>query len=430
MGNAGGVTINTANLTLTNGGRVDASTNGQGDAGSLDITATGDITFDGEDLGGIPSGATSVVNSGAVGDAGGVTIDTANLTLTNGGRVSATTVGQGDAGNVTIDATESIFISGAIENFRSGISANALISNGNGGNVNLITDRLTIADDGTIEANNFDRLGSFSPGTGEPGNIDIMADSINLSNEASIEAATQSETGNSANINLQVDDSITLEDNSLISAEAFNNANGGVLTIDTNFIVAFPSGAPGDGNDIIANAQEGNGGNINITAESLLGIEERTASPENGTNDIDASSEFGLSGTVTINTFDVNTPEAGIEVPDNLVESEQTVAQACRSDRLAGQVSNFTIGGRGGIPPQPIEPIDSDIILLNGKTSNPKPKVQSQVQSLDIKPIKTSIGDILPAKGVIKTEDGQIILTAYPTDKIPTRTPDVSANCS
>ena len=109
--------------------------------------------------------------------------------------------------------------------------------------------------------------------------------------------------------------------------------------------------------------------------------------------------------------------------------SVQTVAQACQSDRLAGKISNFTLEGRGGIPPQPIEPIDLDTILVNGKTTTPQPPVQSQVQSLDIKPIKTSIGDILPAKGVIKTEDGQIILTAYSTDKIPTRTPDVSPNC-
>ena len=48
----------------------------------------------------------------------------------------------------------------------------------------------------------------------------------------------------------------------------------------------------------------------------------------------------------------------------------------------------------------------------------------------DIKPIKTSMGDIYPARGIIKTEDGQIILTAYPTDNLNTRTPHNSAHCS
>ncbi len=53
-----------------------------------------------------------------------------------------------------------------------------------------------------------------------------------------------------------------------------------------------------------------------------------------------------------------------------------------------------------------------------------------QAQHPDIKPIKTSIGDIYPARGVIKTEDGKVILTTYPTDNINTRTPQISANCS
>ena len=33
------------------------------------------------------------------------------------------------------------------------------------------------------------------------------------------------------------------------------------------------------------------------------------------------------------------------------------------------------------------------------------------------------MGDIFPARGIIKTEDGQVILTAYPTDNIHTRIP-------
>ncbi len=289
----------------------------------------------------------------------------------------------------------------------------------------------------------------------------MQADSVSL-DEGGIFALTRS--GSGGIINLQIAEDLTLRNNSFISARAFQEADGGNLEIDARFIFAFPS--EGNGNDIIASAEEGDGGNINITAESLFGIAEGVDIPGNNTNDIDASSEFGLSGNVTINTPDVNALQADTELPDNLVESEQTVAQACQSDRISEKSSSLTIQGKGGIPPQPIEPIDSDIILVNGKTSTPNPKVQSldipplgtnmgnipaeltkpidsdaiplqgktatpkpTVQSLDIKPIKTSIGDILPAKGVIKTEDGQIILTAYSTDKIDTRTPHISANC-
>ncbi len=40
------------------------------------------------------------------------------------------------------------------------------------------------------------------------------------------------------------------------------------------------------------------------------------------------------------------------------------------------------------------------------------------------------MGNIYPARGIIKTEDGKIILATYPTDNINTRTPDKSANCT
>ena len=49
VGNSGNVIISTASLEATNGGRVLASTLGQGDASLVNITARDNITFDGED---------------------------------------------------------------------------------------------------------------------------------------------------------------------------------------------------------------------------------------------------------------------------------------------------------------------------------------------------------------------------------------------
>jgi filamentous hemagglutinin family protein len=91
VGNSGNITIKIGSLEAINGGVVDASTFGQGNAGRVDITATGDITFSGENSLGLVSGATSQVNVGAIGNAGGVTISTNNLNLTAGGQVGAST---------------------------------------------------------------------------------------------------------------------------------------------------------------------------------------------------------------------------------------------------------------------------------------------------------------------------------------------------
>jgi len=89
MGNSGNITINTGSLEAINGGQVDASTFSQGDAGAVNITARGNLIFDGENSEGFSSGVISQVALGAVGNSGGVTIKTTNLTLTKGGTIDA-----------------------------------------------------------------------------------------------------------------------------------------------------------------------------------------------------------------------------------------------------------------------------------------------------------------------------------------------------
>ncbi len=431
-GKAGGVSITTKSLEVLNGAELSASTEGVGDAGSVTINATDSVKFDGEDKDGFPSAALSEVKPGAVGNAGGVTITTGSLSLTNGGEVSANTFGEGNAGDITVNARESITITGVTENTASGIFANAFISTGNGGNINVFADdEITIDDGGTIEASNFDSFGEFNPGTGEPGNITIKAKSLSLTNEAIIQASTQSQTGNRANINLQLTEDLELRNNSLISARAFEEADGGNLIIDARFIVAFPSQF--DGNDILARAEQGMGGNINIFTQGIFGITfQERPTPQ---NDITASSEFGLSGNVTINTLEADPTKGLVELPKNLVDPSEQIDKACTPGSPQRQ-SSFVVTGRGGLPLSPTEPLQDTSSLtqwVKPRTSPPNPaqvEIEPPAQYPDIKPIKTSMGDIYPARGIIKTEDGQIILTVYPTDNINTRTPQISPNCS
>ena len=324
--NAGNIEINTSKLSIIDSG-VAISTSiisGDGDAGNINISA---------DL--IEIQETSfidaqVINSTALGTAGDINIETDKLVLRDGSQITANTAGIGNAGNLTINARESIELSGATEDFRGGLTALA-VGTGNGGNISVNTNELTIKDGATVTASNFPSFENSTrpPGTGQPGDINIQANSISLQNEGRIEAKTQSEIGEAANINLTVAEDITLRNNSFISARALNNANGGNLTIDTDFIVAFPSN--GNGNDIIASAERGEGGNIIINAESLLGIAEGAAIEGNNSNDIDASSRFSLDGTVAINTPDINPIQGASQLPINIVVPEETTAQACQS---------------------------------------------------------------------------------------------------
>ena len=423
-GDAGGVTISTANLNLTNGGEVGASTFGSGNAGEVIVTARGDIAADGSNSQGFPSSITSGVRLGAQGDAGGVTIRATNLNLTNGAKVDASTFSTGNANNVTIDAGESIFINGSIARFRSGISANALNESGNAGNVFINTGSLTIANGGTIEATNFDNIGGDdSPGLGRPGNLTITANSIDLIDNARIEAATQFVGEQSGIINLQVAEDITVENNSFISAQARGDANGGNLNIDARFIVAFPSN--GTGNDLVAAADSGTGGNITLDAEQLFGFVEgqaidrgNNAFLSNSTNDLDVSGN--VDGSLNITTDNIDPLQGATELPVNVVEPSETTQQACAANREAEAKNGLDIVGKGGVPPAPDLPLNSLNTITNGET-NPTSTIPA--------PIETSKGKIQPARGIEVTPDGVIRLTAYRTNNAGVRLTEIKQNC-
>ncbi len=419
----GSITINTRNLNLKAGdfgssfirsGITADSTSAEAQAGNISINATDNVIFDGGSV-------INSVNPGAVGNAGDVIITTGSLSLINGGQVDTSTFGQGNTGSVEINASDII-----IEGDGTGISTNVAQNTlGNAGDINITANSLVIRDDANIKAQ--------TAGEGNGGNINITAeDSISLDKDSSIlSQATSNATGNggflkittnnlsitedsilsvdnqgqgnAGNITLEIDKNITIKDSRFISAEALENANGGNLTINaTEFIIAFPN----QNNDNIASADRGNGGNINITTTNVF-----------FNRDTDSFSSLFSAFIIPSDT----------EIPMNIIESEQTFAPACQSDRAAGRLSGLTVKGKGGIPPIPTDPFDSDTILVDEQ--NTTPNLQTHRQYPDIKPIKTSIGDIYPARGIIKTEDGQVILTRYPTDNINTRTPHISTNC-
>ena len=236
-----------------------------------------------------------------------------------------------------------------------------------------------------------------------------------MNNEARIDAATQSLVGSNANVNLTIADSIILQNNSTISAEAFGEANGGNLKIDTNFIIAFPQGS----NDIIANAQQGKGGEIKIDAISLFGIKKRSLNPS--TNDIDASSDLiGLDGNIVINSLNADRIQETKELSSSIFEPEKTVAQACQANRVAAK-NSLILQGRGGMPPAPNFPLDSHLIIDSDNTDS--------VSAIP-EPIETSHGKIQPARGVKITKSGDVILTAYRTSNAGDRLTAIKSNCN
>ncbi len=448
QGNGGNIEIATVNLNLINGGRIRAGTEGLGDAGSIEIDASNNIFIDGNDLGGGRSAIRNRVEPTGVGDAGNIKINAPNLSLVNGGVISASTQGKGNGGSIIINTSDRISIDGEDNSgFRSSILNRVEVDAvGNAGDINLTTSNLSLTNGGRVSAtvqspqaqgnagdinitatdiNLVDNgeINVSALGEGDGGNIFIEADGLELDNSRIFAINRPSETNVSAindlvsgNVTLELTNDLILRDHSLISARAFQKANGGNLDINTRFIIAFPDG----NNDIIANAQQGNGGNININAESLFGIQERSLNDL--TNDINASSEFSLDGNVTLNTPDINPVQGATELPSNVVKLEQTTAQACAANRARIAKNGLNITGKGGIPPAPDLPLNSYNISINGEYTNSTSAIPQ--------PIETSQGKIQPARGIKITESGKVILTAYRTNNSGERLPANSINCS
>ncbi|MBD2772901.1 S-layer family protein [Iningainema sp. BLCCT55] len=352
-GHAGDITILTKELTALNGGSISDATLSSGAAGNVIIKAIELVELSGFIPGSfVPSSISSP--SLLTGNAGNVTIDTKKLIVRDGGRIDSSILVSGKGGNLVINATDSIEVRGIVPGSRnpSLITSSASILDkslrrqfglpdsptGDSGSLTINTGKLSVTDGALVNVQN--------EGSGNGGALDINADSIFLSDRGKITASAKS--GEGGNINLQVQNTVLMQRDSQISAESGGQGNGGNITINAPFIIGL------ENSDIIANAIQGNGGNINLSTQGIFGLEFRNQlTPD---NDITASSQFGVNGTVDINNFGVDPSSSLVELPVNLVDSSQQIVTGCADTNG----SSFVATGRGGVPQNPHQQVMSD----------------------------------------------------------------------
>jgi large exoprotein involved in heme utilization and adhesion len=407
---------------MTDGSQLQTRTSGQGKAGNVMITAHDTVSFDGYDSDGSPSAVLSDVASGSVGKGGDINITAKSLFLTNYAFLSASTREQGDGGNITLNANN-------WEAVNSGQVLTISFSSGKAGNMTLnVADRITLSGDSGLLANTSrnstanggdlsittrqlvvqdgSQVNVSSQGSGNAGSLTINADAITLNNQGKLLASTAS--GEGGNINLQVQDLILMRRNSSIEARADNNGNGGNITINAPFVVAVP----GENSDIIANAFRGRGGNISITVQGIYGLE---YGPQLTTfSDINASSEFGVNGVVVINTADVDPSRGLVQLPVEPVNVE--VAQGCQAGGKQSSIEFFNTG-RGGLAPNPYEPLSSNDIWEDVPPSTQKTENFGSADRASASPANPP-DKIVEAQGWLVNEKGQVVLvTEMPTTR-------------
>ncbi|MEH2321359.1 S-layer family protein [Nostoc sp.] len=189
-------------------------------------------------------------------------------------------------------------------------------------------------------------VGVDHQGVGKAGDLSLYADAILLDRAGSITATTKS--GEGGSINLQAH-TLVMRHDSNVTATAGGTGNGGNILINSPIILGL------ENSDIIANAFQGNGGNVDITSQGIFGLKYRTQLTRE--NDITASSQFGVSGTVQINTIGVDPNSGLVELPANVTDPSQQIATGC----AGSQGSSFVATGRGGIPQSPTQDVRSDV---------------------------------------------------------------------
>jgi filamentous hemagglutinin family protein len=381
-GAGGSIRIDTNELTVQNGAQIQATTNGLAPGGKVDVKATGTVQLLGTSQ---DSQSFSGLFTSTFGDApaGNLTINTGNLLIKNGARISASTFGGSDGGSVTINASDAAKLIGT--------SPDGKASSG---------------------------LYVQATETGKAGNINLTARSLLLDEQGKILAETASDDG--GEIALQVRDIIQLRRGSLISATAGTTSgqgNGGNININTNFLVAVAS----ENSDIKANALQGRGGNIKIGSQSVFGIQFRPQ--ETPLSDITASSTYGVSGAVEIKTPDVDPTQGLLDLPVQLADASNTIAQGCRAN--TGQdAGKFVVTGRGGLLPNPESTLNAEISLQDLNTSpiaNSSGAEKQRSREAEKQRSRGARADesITEAQAIVINSKGEILLAAQAPQATP-----------
>ncbi|AVH64076.1 hypothetical protein CDG77_29490 [Nostoc sp. 'Peltigera membranacea cyanobiont' 213] len=271
-GKGGDIEITTGSFFITNGAFISGDTAGQGNGGNITINARDTVTLDGGENSLFALVSTSTANN-SVGSAGDIRINARELFLKNGGILTAYSSGQGNGGNIFIDTRDAVIIDGITGKKTTGVSSSLFGGAGKGGDIQITTNSLTLSNGAILLASSF--------GKGNAGDIIVNADDAvgidgvgsNGSSSGVFTTFQGEDEGRGGNIKLTTA-SLFLTNGGIVNAGTYSRGNGGNITIDARDRIlidgisttGFSSGVF----STVNSAAVGNGGNINLTTDSLF----------------------------------------------------------------------------------------------------------------------------------------------------------------
>jgi filamentous hemagglutinin family protein len=276
LNGGGDIAITGQNISLSDNsfvstGLLPGAGNAASQTGNVNVNATGLLQLSNG------SSIASIIAPNASGNGGKIEVATGSLQISDSSRLIANTFGLGNSGGITVNVEGEILINGLSEDDQAATGIFSVVNpdaQGNGGNIDIFSSSLTVADGATLSASSF--------GTGNSGNVTITTDATTAFSGTSSDGQAPSavysriETeaeGQGGNIAINTG-SLEVTDGATLGTSTFGVGNAGSITIQANDTVAF-KGLSSNGQQSstaftsVEEGGQGNGGNINIQARTL-----------------------------------------------------------------------------------------------------------------------------------------------------------------
>ena len=366
----GNIRIDSETLIVKDGTKINAGTSGSGPGGNITLVG-GTLLSNAElDENGNPQPIDGVErvtissNSSGAGSGGTISLEADTKLVLDATTVSASTESSGPGGSIEIESTSTL----------------------NPEDRTFGKEQLLLQNDTVISA---ESTGSDPFTAGDAGDITIS--SVDTMRFRDTQVTTKGTNSSGGGINLFADYLIHLI-NSLIESSVRGDATtqGGNIVIDPQFLILQNS-------QILATATSGFGGNIDITAGVFL---------NDAFSDINASSQFGVSGTISIDSPVQSLSGAIAPLPEEIIEVADLFNARCAAQK-GGAFSSFTLGGQDSLPAEPGDFIPTPLQLngvepFGGGGISSRPSMEPvQVGSAGSSPISPlmvarTLGSLLP----------------------------------
>ena len=219
---------------------------------------------------GFGSSLSAGADEGSTGNGGDLEINTDKLYVTESSQIGVSTFGVGDGGNLLINANEIELNGVSLGDSATGLFANSEFDAlGNGGNLEINTEKLLISNGAQAIAATF--------GEGDGGNLLVNANEIELTGATDdgfpsglFTAAQTDSIGNAGDLQIRTNQ-LNISDSAQIAVSTSGSGNGGALDIVAQDINITGSNEFG-ASSIVSNAfiDTGDAGEIMIATDNLL----------------------------------------------------------------------------------------------------------------------------------------------------------------